>query len=131
MLPSKKIVLAFGTFDKFHPGHAYFLTQAKQYGDYLMVVVARDHNVLQVKGHLPKDNEDLRLKTISAFPAVNQARLGLEDYSKKETIILEVKPQIICLGYDQARHFKSPLPNIVVIRLEAFHPEKYKSSLLT
>lgn len=44
-----KIVMAFGTFDVFHPGHEYYLTQAKKYGDILIVVVARDKTVEKVK----------------------------------------------------------------------------------
>jgi len=38
----KKKVMVFGTFDIFHPGHRSFLNQAKKYGNYLIVVVARD-----------------------------------------------------------------------------------------
>ncbi len=123
-------VLAFGTFDKFHVGHQWFLQEAKKYGDRLVVVVARDHNVQLVKGRLPKYNEQDRLATVQGFSAVAEARLGLEDYSKKDTIIATVNPDIICLGYDQAPNFKASAANISVIRLPAYHPEKYKSSLL-
>lgn len=125
-----KTVLVFGTFDKLHPGHEFFLHQAKSYGDKLVVVVARDHNVLKIKGKLPQDNEQTRLTQVRLVPEVNKARLGLEDYSKKETIIDEIKPDIICLGYDQAPSFQSPNSNIQVIRLPAFHPDIYKSSKL-
>lgn len=125
-----KTVLVFGTFDKLHPGHRWFLTAARQYGDRLVVVVARDHNVDKVKGHQPTQPEDQRLEQIQAIPEVAEARLGLEDYSKKEQIIKEIKPDVICLGYDQAPHFQSPDPAIQVVRLEAFHPEIYKSSKL-
>lgn len=123
-------VLVFGTFDKLHPGHRWFLSEAKKYGDRLVVVVARDHNVDQVKGHRPTQSEAQRLEQIQAVPEVNEARLGLDDYAKKEEIIEEIKPNVICLGYDQAPHFQSPDPAIQVIRLEAFHPEIYKSSKL-
>lgn len=123
-------VLTFGTFDKFHPGHQFFLTEAKKHGDRLVVVIARDHNVELVKGHRPTQSEDARRQAVAAFPAVDEAILGLEDYNQKETIIDQVKPDIICLGYDQAPKFQSPSPDIKVIRLPAFHPEKYKSSLL-
>ncbi|HLC71304.1 MAG TPA: adenylyltransferase/cytidyltransferase family protein, partial [Candidatus Nanoarchaeia archaeon] len=37
-----KTVMCFGTFDILHPGHLHYLQQAKKYGDYLMVVIARD-----------------------------------------------------------------------------------------
>lgn len=123
-------VLAFGTFDKFHEGHRWFLTEAKKHGDRLVVVVARDHNVELVKGHKPKQTEQERLTTVQQFAAVDEARLGLEDYSQKEAVINLIHPDVICLGYDQAPNFRAPRPAIKVIRLRAFHPEKYKSSLL-
>lgn len=123
-------VLAFGTFDKFHEGHQWFLQEAKKHGQRLVVVVARDHNVQLVKGRLPKYNEQARLATVQGFSAVNEAKLGLEDYSKKDTIIATVNPDIICLGYDQAPNFQPPSSSIQVVRLPAFHPDKYKSSLL-
>ncbi len=125
-----KTVLAFGTYDKLHPGHQFFLAEAKKYGDRLVVVVARDKNVELVKGKLPRDPEQLRLANVQAVAVVDSARLGYEDYSKKEQIISEIQPDVICLGYDQAPKFRSPDPNIEVIRLPAFHPELYKSSLL-
>lgn len=123
-------VLVFGTFDKLHPGHRFFLREAKQYGDRLVVVVARDHNVEKVKSRRPSQSEQMRLAQVQAVPEVDEARLGLEDYSKKETIIDEIKPDIICLGYDQALKFQAPNSKIQVIRLPAFRPDIYKSSKL-
>ena len=123
------IVLVFGTFDKLHPGHRFFLSEAKKYGDQLVVVVARDHNVEKVKGRRPSQSETERLANILAVPEVAEARLGLADYSKKEQVIDEIQPDVICLGYDQAPKFQANSP-IKVIRLPAFHPDIYKSSKL-
>lgn len=125
-----KKILVFGTYDKFHPGHQYFLTEAKTHGDYLTVIIARDHNVEKLKGKLPRDNELTRQAKVAAWPAVDEAILGLEDFSKKEAIIDQVQPDVICLGYDQAPNFKAPSHTIQVIRIVAYQPEKYKSSLL-
>lgn len=125
-----KIVLVFGTFDKLHPGHRWFLREAKKHGDRLVVVVARDHNVKKVKQRQPSQSEQERLVQIQAVPEVDEARLGLEDYSKKEQVIDEIKPAVICLGYDQAPNFKAPNTKIIIIRLPAFHPDIYKSSKL-
>lgn len=124
------IVLTFGTFDKFHKGHEFFLSKAKEYGDFLFVVVARDNNVVKIKGKEPTENEAIRLRKVSEFEVVYEALLGFEDFSQKDSVIDIVNPQIICLGYDQALNFTPPDLNIQVIRIEAFHPEKYKSSLL-
>lgn len=123
-------VLVFGTYDKFHPGHEYFLTEAKKYGNYLVVVIARDKNVESLKGKSPRDNELVRQANVAACPAVDEAILGLEDFSQRYEMIQKIQPDIICLGYDQAPSFKSPNPDISIIRLGSYHPEKYKSSLL-
>ena len=56
-------VLAFGTFDIFHPGHEFYLKSAAKHGS-LHVVVARDSTVESVKGRKPKNNEDARLAVI-------------------------------------------------------------------
>ncbi|MSU60383.1 MAG: FAD synthase, partial [Candidatus Staskawiczbacteria bacterium] len=117
-------------------GHLNFFKQAKEYGDYLMVVVGRDSTVLSVKKKLPKQNENKRLEAVQKAPYVDYARLGNEGVSKYE-VIKETKPDIICLGYDQiffveklADKIKEFGLNIEIKRLVAFKPEIYKSSLL-
>lgn len=59
-----KTVITFGTFDLIHSGHIHFLQQAKTYGDRLITIIARDHNVLKFKGRLPNYNEQQRLENI-------------------------------------------------------------------
>jgi FAD synthetase len=90
-------VLATGTFDILHPGHVYFLTQARALGDELFVIVARDSNVT----HKPKPiiPEDQRLDMINALEVVDKAVLG----SKKDMFepLREIRPDIIALGHDQ------------------------------
>jgi FAD synthetase len=134
---SPKKVLTFGTFDSFHKGHEFYLKKAKEFGDELHVVVARDETVKDVKHHQTKESENARLKKVQSFPEVKQAYLGHK--GDKYKIIEEIKPDIIVLGYDQT-HFteklqeellKRGLEKTSIIRLEeSFYPEKYKSSLL-
>jgi len=130
-----KRVIAFGTFDIFHPGHESYLCQAKKLGDYLLVVVARDETVEKVKGFRPKKNERERLKSIQTSKLADGIALGnLED---KFEIIKEYKPEIIALGYDQTS-FSKELPkklkdlrlNAKIVRLNAYKPEIFKSSKL-
>lgn len=45
---SKK-VMVFGTFDIFHKGHEFYFSKAKEYGEELIVIVARDETVLKIK----------------------------------------------------------------------------------
>ncbi|HHE36779.1 MAG TPA: FAD synthase [Candidatus Woesearchaeota archaeon] len=127
-------VLVFGTFDILHPGHEYFLKQAKKHGDELIVVIARDLTVKQVKKEFPVNNEQERLGAVKKLDYVNNAILG--SLSKdKYRIIEEVRPDVICLGYDQEA-FVSGLEAKLqekglkpeIIRLDAYKPEKYKSS---
>ncbi len=129
-----KKVLVFGTFDILHPGHEYFLKQAKKHGDELIVVVAGDLTVKQVKKLMPDNNELKRLKTIQILDYVDKAVLGSMDIDKYK-IIEEIKPDVICLGYDQTAfvdgleaklHERGLRPEI--IRIGAYKPEKHKSS---
>jgi len=132
-----KKVLVFGTFDGLHEGHKDFFRQAKEYGDFLVVVVGRDSTIVKTKGRPPKFNEEERLKAVQESGLVDEARLGNENMSPY-IVIKEISPDIICLGYDQT-HFtdklavelpKIGLTKVKVKRLKAYKPEKYKSSLL-
>lgn len=92
-------VVATGTFDIIHPGHIKYLEEAKKLGDELIVIVARDKNVK----HKPKPiiPEEQRVRVVSALKPVDKAILGDEHDIFKP--IIELKPDIIALGYDQ--HF--------------------------
>lgn len=90
-------ILATGTFDILHPGHIYFLTQARDLGDELFVIVARDSNIT----HKPKPvvPEEQRLEMVNALGIVDKALLG----SEKDMFepLKQIRPDIIALGYDQ------------------------------
>lgn len=127
-------VLAFGTFDIFHPGHEHYLQEAKSFGDELAVVVARDVTVKSVKGNLPHNDEEQRLAKIRSLPYVDFATLG--NPGDKYAIIEELKPDIIVIGYDQ-KSFVERLGNELakrklypkIVKLMHGHkPELYKSS---
>jgi FAD synthetase len=124
-----KKVMVFGTFDILHEGHKNFFKQARKYGDYLIVVIARDKTVKKIKGKLPHNNEKTRKINIIKAELVDKVVLGdLKDKHKK---IKELKPDVICLGYDQKK-FVEGLSNfnIKIVKLKPFKPEIYKSSIL-
>ncbi len=102
-----KKVLVFGTFDGIHEGHLDFFRQAKQYGDYLIVVAALDKNIHKIKKHLPKRSERERLNDLQKCKIVDKAVIGYEDDPYR--IIKEMKPEVICLGYDQHSEFSKHL----------------------
>jgi len=130
-----KKVLVFGTFDGLHPGHLSFLKQAKKYGDYLVVVVAKNKTVKKVKHHFPIRNETERAKALWDCKLANEVKVGCPGNPFK--IIQEIKPDVICLGYDQ-KSFTENLPaklkemgvKTKVYRLKPYKPEKYHSSLI-
>lgn len=129
--PGKK-VMVFGTFAILHPGHLYFFKKAKECGDKLIVVVARDINVKKIKRFLPKLDEQARREMVGAIKFVDEAVLG--DRSDRYKIIVKHRPEVICLGYDQVvpKNFAAELRRrgvaARIFRLKSYKPQKYKSS---
>ena len=129
-------VMTFGTFDIFHEGHKNFLKQVRWFGDYLIIVVARDKTVEEVKKRLPQNDENSRLEIIEESGLVDEAILG--SLENKYEAIEKYKPDVICLGYDQKiftenlreKLKKIDLSKTKIVRLKSYHPEKYKSSKL-
>ena len=130
----KKVMCA-GTFDIIHPGHLFYLSEAKKYGDKLVVVVARDNTSEKFKGRKPMHNERERLEAVRTLKIVDEAILGNEGDIFK--IIGQIKPYAICLGYDQNVQ-KSQLEEELgkrglraeVIRIGPYMQHLYKSSKL-
>jgi FAD synthetase len=128
-------VLCFGTFDGLHPGHEDYFRQAKELGDRLVVVVARDETVKIVKDRASLQDEHARLRAVEAHPLVDEARLGWP--GDKYRIIEDIRPDVLLLGYDQ-QAFTEALEETLrsrglsckVMRAKAFQPDIYKSSKL-
>jgi len=122
-----------GTFDIIHPGHLYYLSESKKYGDKLVVVVARDSTSQKFKDRKPVHNEKERLEAVRMLKIVDEAVLGKE--GNIFNIIEEIKPDVLCLGYDQ-KVLKQELEDELkkrgikaeVIRIGAYMPNVYKSS---
>jgi len=91
-------VMATGVFDLLHPGHLYFLNEAKKLGDELVVVVARDQTARRLK-HEPYVPEVLRREMVEGLKPVDRAILGsaTDIYST----VVEERPDLIALGFDQ------------------------------
>lgn len=126
---TKRVICA-GTFDHLHPGHVNFLKQAKDLGDELIIIVARDENVQKIKGFRPQDENyrKLKLEETGIPDKVILGNLGKDPLS----ILKELLPDIVALGYDQRvseENIKALLPDCRVVRLKPFHPDLFKSSL--
>jgi FAD synthetase len=126
-------ILLFGTFDILHPGHQSLFQQARRHGETVITVIARDNTVEKLKKHLPFFTEKQRQKNLRQTGWADKIFLGdKKDYFK---IIKKIKPDIICLGYDQKFFIKDLKRRvgewglkIKIIRLKSFCPKKYKSS---
>ena len=124
-----------GTFDIIHPGHLYYLSEAKKYGNKLVVVVARDDTSQNFKGKKPTHNEKQRLEAVRMLEIVDEAVLG--HHGNIFEIIEEIKPDVICLGYDQKvqkqeleEELKKRNIKAEVIRIGPYMQNIYKSSKL-
>ena len=128
-------VMASGTFEILHPGHEFYLKEAKKLGQKLIVVVARDSTAKRVRGRSLRFNETERLARIKSLEYVDLAVLG--DPEDPYQALKKIKPDIVALGYDQ-KSFIDELPVKIkelglrtkIARVPAYLPEKYKSSLL-
>ncbi len=132
---NKKLVMVFGTFDYLHAGHENLFSQARELGDEIIAVIARDKTVKTIKGALPDHNEKERMKALEETAWANKVILG--DIKDKTTGIRNYKPDIIALGYDQFA-FTYLLDKMIIelklqtkiIRLKPYRPDMYKSSII-
>lgn len=96
-----KTVMATGTFDIIHPGHGYYLEEAKKLGGdnaRLIVIIARDATV-RARKRVPVVGENQRLEVVKMLKPVDEAYLGhTVDMFK---IVEEIMPDIIVIGPDQ------------------------------
>jgi len=116
--------MATGTFDLLHMGHIFYLREAKKLGDTLVVVVATDSTVRKLK-HDPITPQEIRVNLIKELKMVDEAYLGHED--DIYTIVQEIKPDIIALGFDQIyndvtikNELKKRKLNVKVVRLSKY-----------
>ncbi len=125
-----KKVMVFGVFDGLHDGHKYLLKRARSLGDYLVVVVAQNHIVEEIKGHQPRLDLAERFAHLEAQDGVDQVLIGDEDHGTWE-VVKANRPDVVAFGYDQQAlkadlesHMGEfdPKPDMVV--LDAYEPNK-------
>lgn len=136
---SKKttLVLASGTFDLLHLGHVRYLEEAKKAGGKnakLLVIVARDKTVEKRKGARPIMPEEHRRALVESLRVVDQAILGYEKFDIG-SVIKELKPDIIAVGYDQTgieeqvrKAIKQKNLPVQVVRVSKFEKDELDSS---
>ena len=97
-MTTKRIVIA-GTFDILHPGHVFLISEAAKQGE-VIVVIARDDNVLHAKGRQVIVPEKQRLFMVQALKGVSKAILGKPGHDFVG-IVEELEPDILLLGPNQ------------------------------
>lgn len=130
-----KRVITFGTFDLLHPGHEYYLHQARSYGDFVITIVARDETVEKLKNKKPSHTQEQRVQALIDSGLCDQVFLGKPDHYYDR--LLELQPDVICLWYDQhhlvpglEKFLQTHKLDIKIIRIPAFEPHIHKTSLL-
>ena len=107
----KKAVFTNGCFDILHIGHLRYLTEAKKYGDKLIVGINSDKSVKMLKGsQRPINNELDRAEIISGLECVDFTVI-FDELTPVE-IIDEIKPSIHVKGGDYS---KESLPETAVV----------------
>ncbi|MFA6130727.1 MAG: adenylyltransferase/cytidyltransferase family protein [Patescibacteria group bacterium] len=132
----KNCVLVFGTFDIFHAGHVAFLREARSLGDAVVVNLAQDIVVQELKGEPPLHSWEERAQVLRQSGLVSEIFPGDKTRGMFSQIIA-VKPSLIAFGYDQIRlkeavdaWIKRYAFTIPTMTIGAYKPDKYKSSIL-
>jgi FAD synthetase len=95
-----RIVLVGGCFDILHIGHVRFLSEAKQMGDYLIVLLESDEKVKRLKGQSrPVFVQKERAEMLSALHSVDLVVLlpMIENDSDYLDLINKIRPDIIAV----------------------------------
>lgn len=131
-----KRVLVFGTFDILHPGHLYFLREAKKHGEHLTVVVTPSAVVKQLKGKAPMFGEVHRVATVKLMSFVDQVLIGDRTLSTF-AVLKKSKPDVICFGYDQQTlakyveaYYKTEKQKVQFFHIKPYNSKTYKSGRL-
>lgn len=97
----RTVVFSNGVFDILHAGHVFFLREAKQLGDVLVVAVNSDASARRLKGaNRPINSERDRLALVAALGPVDHVILF--DEETPEEMIRALRPHIHVKGGDYA-----------------------------
>ena len=113
-----KKVLAGGCFNLIHPGHEYFLKEAKKLGNFLVVVLTNDANNRKPYA-VPAEQRKAALERLAIADKVLVGET--DDFT---AVLRKFRPDIIALGHDQelveATKKESEKMKIRVVRIGKF-----------
>ena len=95
----ERIVFTNGCFDILHPGHARYLSSARELGNYLIVALNSDRSVQAIKGSKrPIFPEKMRAELLAALECVNC--VVIFDENDPLRVIKTLLPHILVKGGD-------------------------------
>lgn len=98
-LQGKKIVFTNGCFDIIHSGHIYYLSEAKKYGDLLIIGLNTDDSVSRLKGpSRPINKQHDRATVLAALKLVDYVCFFDEDTPIE--LIKFLNPDVLVKGAD-------------------------------
>ena len=98
-MDKQRVVFTNGCFDLFHVGHLRFLTQARKFGDSLIVGLNSDESIRKIKGkNRPIITQEHRAEILAGLRVVNCVIIF--DEESPLTLIKEIKPDILVKGED-------------------------------
>ncbi|MGC9968723.1 MAG: adenylyltransferase/cytidyltransferase family protein [Minisyncoccia bacterium] len=131
-----RTVMVFGTFDGIHDGHRAFLRQAREHGDHLIVAVAQDAVVEQLKKRPPQRNIQERIGALADEALADQVVAGDTEIGTY-AVVKRYRPDVIALGYDQTalkkdieQHLSDFGWYVEMVTLRPHKPEIHHTSLL-
>lgn len=99
MSHKKNVVLVGGCFDILHPGHVFFLDEAKKLGNTLCIALESDEFIIRHKQRKPLFIQEERKRMLMALKSVDQViELPLlHDYHDYLLLAERVKPSVIAI----------------------------------
>jgi D-glycero-beta-D-manno-heptose 1-phosphate adenylyltransferase len=95
----QRVVFTNGVFDILHPGHVRYLTEARRYGDALIVAVNSDRSVHAIKGpERPINPEQERAEVLAALAVVDVSIVF--DQDTPHDIVQALQPDVLVKGAD-------------------------------
>ncbi len=125
--------MTFWAFDLVHPGHSYYLSEAKKLWNKLITIVARDATIKKVKWHAPLYAEKVRLSDVENLWFSDVTEL----WDKADILkwIKKYKPDIIALWYDQnsfihqlSEYLQKNQLKTTIVTIKPYRDDIYKSS---
>ena len=97
-----KIVVAVGgAFDQMQIGHLQHIREAKKLGDYLIVILNPDADIMRKRGMVASPMGE-RYEILKEFRSVDEVVIGIDDDGTVAKTLLMIKPDIFAKGGDRS-----------------------------